>query len=257
MPDPWFSAHTFEGSGSCLAVRKGRQLQEGDSVTLFDAGKAVSRERISYIFDADSAKQVFTARGFDGVYHDTLWERIGCYWGLRGDTPPSIARYGYDNGGQVPLAFKDLPRSAIEMGSDGQPLDDEDLSKLALRVAASLPRSFVKGKVLKAGRRYQSAEGQEFVELFLGKPSYSTKAGSAPIDSIEICQMFIRGGRVLATAQFSRASGVEEHVDFEPPQLDETNWFTDTVETLGFLSLDGGTTWCWISADVGFEGINW
>jgi hypothetical protein len=69
--------------------------------------------------------------------------------------------------------------------------------------------------------------------------------------------VFLYRGRILASEEYFRASGAEEHVDVEPPQLNESNWFQTSVETLGFLSLDGGVTWYWLNADVGFEGIDW
>ena len=110
-----------------------------------------------------------------------------------------------------------------------------------------------------AGKRDLPVDFQTWLVLpfFLGKPAENASGTGAPIDSIEICRLYLRHGRVLWVERFSRKSGREEHVDVEPPQLDEKNWYLTSEETLGFLSLDGGATWDRISVDVGFEGISW
>lgn len=260
--DPWFASHIFVGMDGCLAARGGQRLEHGDSVFIFEAGKPVMTRRISYVISGDSAKQIFDERRFDGVYRDkALWNRIGCYWGLRSCQPPfSLARYETADSakeGGLPLAIEGLPASALKVGGDGRPLDRQELGALEHRVTAFVPKEFSRGKVLRVGRRFGSGLGHDLMEVFLGRPFYDARGVGAPIDSIEICHLFMHNGRVLAVERYSRVSGQEEHVDVEPTQLDESNWFLGSVETLGFLSVDGGRTWDRISIDVGFEGISW
>jgi len=257
---PWFATHALVGTCNCLRV-PGEPLREGDSVGVFDVGKAFARVRIASMSDGDSAKQIFDARGFRGVYPDKdLWKRIGCYWCLRAEGATPFAHLDLpesDNGDGVPLALRDLPASAVPIGGDSEALHKDEVDRLVRKAASSAPRSFLGGRTLEAGRRYRAPGGEEVLEIFLGIPAYPARGGGAPIDSIQICHLFMSREQVLASEVFSRTSGAEEHVDLEPPQLDETNWFETGVKTLGFLSLDRGKTWYWIHVDVGFEGIGW
>jgi len=249
--------------GGCLAIRAGQRLGPGDSVLVFAAGKPERWMRISAVVIGDSAKRIFDQRGFDAVYSDhALWNRIGCCWGLgvRADPPAlSIARYETpdSSGEELPLGIQGLPASAQSLGGDGRPVGPQELGAFERRIAASVPKAFARGKLLRVGRRYGADPDGGLIELLLGKPAENASGTGAPIDSIEICRLYLRQGRVLSVERFSRASGREEHVDVEPPQLDEKNWYLTAEETLGFLSLDGGATWDRISVDVGFEGISW
>ncbi len=258
----WFAAHTFCGINRCLTVEKGRRLAQGDRVLVFAGGQPARASRVSWLFDADSARRIFEQLGFDGVYADTaLWNEIGCYWGLRnGDSPPaSIARYEpIDRSGEgLPLAIEGLPSTALVLGGDGTALGPRELDALFRRLASSVPPAFFGRKVLRVGRRYGAGRGHELVELFLGRPAYSADGAGAPIDSIEICRLFVHGRRVLAVERFTRSSSREEHVDVEPPRLDPGNWYLTSEETVGYLSLDRGESWDRLSIDVGFEGVGW
>src|SRR5262249_23576786 len=110
--------------------------------------------------------------------------------------------------------------------------------------------------VLRFGRRYRSGD-REVIDLFLGRATYHGRGLDAPIDSVSICRVFVSRGRVLAQQRISRVTGRMEHVDVEPPDLNQNNWFAIAEQTLGFVSRDGGTTWDHLSVDVGFEGIQW
>jgi hypothetical protein len=260
--DPWFVSHAFVGMDGCLMVREGQSLATGDSVLVLTAGRAAAQAHISSSFPAHSANLIFQERHLDGVRADPgLWSRIGCFWGLRGATPlpASIARYGTTGSadGVLPLALQSLPARVAEIGGAADTLGPKELSALARRLVPFVPREFSQGRILRAGLRYGSEPGRELLEVFLGNPTYNAPGAATPIDSIRICHVFVRKGRVLAFERFSRTSGVAEHVHLEPPQLDERNWFETTETTLGFVSLDGGVTWDQLSVDVGFEGISW
>jgi hypothetical protein len=257
----WYASHSFVALGGCLAVPGGRQLVQGDCILVFVAGQPARTGRVSYRVDGDSARRVFDERGFKGVYSDpALWDSIGCYWGLRdADRLRSLARYEpvESTDEDLPLAIEGLPPSARVLGGDGVPLDREELDGLLGRIANSVPPKFSRSRILRVGRRYGSREGGDLVEVFLGNPAYRSHGAGAPIDSVEICHLFLREGRVLAMERFSRSSGREEQLDAEPPQLDSGNWFQDPVETVGYVSLDRGATWDRLTVNPGTEGIHW
>jgi hypothetical protein len=257
--EAWYTAHVFEGMEGCLAVRAGQRLKVGDQVLLFASGKP-RMAGISALHPADSLRRVFETKGFQGVYADRkLWPEIGCYWalGMRG-MPAPLAMAKCDTSvsleDELPLAFQALPAAAVVLGGAGDTLSKSELDSLAARVSDSVPPAFAREPALRFGRRYRSGV-HEVTEMFIGRASY--RRGSASIDSMDICRLFLTQGRVLALQRISRATGRMEHVDVEAPDLDESNWFAISEQTLGFLSLDGGTTWDHLSVDVGFEGIQW
>jgi hypothetical protein len=262
-PDRWFATHVFDGDEGCLAIREGQRLEPGDSIVIFRAAKAAFGTRIAYVVAGDSARKIFDDRDFQGVYSDSaLWRRIGCYWalGVRGvPAARGIAHYEPDDSedSDLPLAIQGLPPSALTIGARSGPLTERELGLLEPGSAGTVPERFLERGVLRAGQRYDSVGGDEFIEVFLGR-AVRNPAGRGPqIRSIEICHLFLHNGRVLASEISSRMSGEEEHVDVDPPQLDERNWYQLAEQTVGFLSRDGGTTWDRLSIDVGFEGVNW
>ncbi len=258
-PNPWYVAHTFVGIGACLQIEKGGRLDEGDSVLVFEAAKPAGHGRIVRLLDVAAAESTYKQRGFDGVYRDkTLWDSIGCYWFLRSGTAVRLARVGIASGDMDGhLAVQGLPASGIAVGSDGTGLDGRGLDSVASQVGRAVPAEYMREGNLRAGRRYVAGRGHELVEAFLGRPFYNTRGSGAPIDSIHICRVFLCDGRLLAAGFISRVSGEEERVETAAPELDENNWFEAQEQTMGFISLDGGTTWDWVYEDVGFEGFDW
>jgi hypothetical protein len=246
---------------ACLAVRAGQRLKVGDQVLVFGSGRP-HLAGITALHPADSLRSIFETKSFEGVYADhELWHAIGCYWelGMRG-TPPPLAMAKCDTAGpmegDLTLAIQALPASAVTLGGAGDTLSNAELDSLAMQVEDSVPPAFGREPVLRFGRRYRSG-GREVIDLFLGRATYHRRELGAPIDSVDICRVFLSQGRVLALQRISRATGRMEHVDVEPPDLNESNWFAIAEQTLGFLSLDGGTTWDRLSVDLGFEGIQW
>ena len=73
-----------------------------------------------------------------------------------------------------------------------------------------------------------------------------------------IRRFFFVDGRVAASEDYERTSGVEERVDIEAPQLTDDNWSVlDTETTLAYVSSDDGVSWERLSTNVGFESIIW
>ena len=261
--DAWFALHAFVGTGGCLVVREGQRLEEGDRIQVFAAGRPSATRRIASLISADSARRIFDTRGFHDVYRDrALWTRIGCYWFLRDAAPPPIAalaRLDWPDSlnEDAPLALDGATARALTAGGEGTPLSPAEIAAVERRHAARLPSAFASGKRLRAGRRYPAGGGHELLEVLIGKPFESPGDPGPPVDSIAIRRLFLDAGRLLAIDTLFRASGVEEHVDVEPPQLDEDNWHQISEETLGFVSFDDGASWARLTVDVGFEGVFW
>ena len=263
--DPWFASHAYIAMDGCVAVPEGRDLGVGDRVTLFEAEQAVATRKIAYFVDADSAKEIFDRLQFDGVYADKqLWSRIGAYWGTRAfERPFRLGHFDQDlpvgDSGldSYPLVIEGMPPTAILIGGQRAPMGEAEIERLRIRLDSSARWEYRGKGTLRAGFRYRSPEGNEVLELHLGRPFYNDGHGEAPIDSIHILHLYLHGGKELASESEIRVSGQEEHVDLEPPQLDRGNWFVTSIETLGFISLDRGKTWLHLDRDTGFEGINW
>jgi len=262
--DPWFAEHAYIAMDQCVAIPKGRSLSAGDTITLFEAGQPIIHARIAGITDADSAASVFNTLGFEGVYSNkSLWARIGCWWGCRafhdlsllahyeGGLPDPEVDVGY------PLVLQGLPRETIVVGGDRSPLTAAELSRLPIGLDAPDRAEFRSASTLRAGFRYGWMKGQELIEVHVGRSFDARPGAAAPIDSVHILSLTLLDGREISSERYSRISGQEEHVDLEPPQLDKTNWFETTIETLGFLSLDRGASWIRLDRDTGFEGIDW
>lgn len=254
--DPWFRAHVFTGSGGCLAVQDGQSLEQGDTIQVFEKGKPVSTRRVAYLISSERAEQVYKEWRFDGVYKNSaLRDSFGCYWGMRSDPPRWIARCedAQDQGLGLPVAIRDLPAGSLMIGGDGKVLSPQEVLQESHQLTASTPKEFQESRILRAGRRYTSRPGNGITEILLGRPF----GAAAPFDSIQILTLFVHNKRVLAAKRFSRVTGVEERVDSEAPALDEKNWFELQEETMGFFSVDTGSTWNRVSVDIGFEGIVW
>jgi len=96
------------------------------------------------------------------------------------------------------------------------------------------------------------------VQIFLGRPWINPeRTGAGPIDTIDICSVFVRDGRVLGKERYSRSSTEEERASAEPPVLSGSDWYISSDETAGFLSLDGSSRWVRIAFNGGPEGNDW
>jgi hypothetical protein len=200
-PDPWYSAHVYVGLDGCLAIKKWQTLRVGDRVVVFDLRRPTRMRTISYVVNADSIKLVFDNRHFQGVYEDKpLWNRIGCYWGLRAYGEPfSIGRFEpwdiEDEG--LPLAIEGLPDSAVVFGADGTDLEPSELLSLAEQVRTGVPEEFRQGRLLRTGKRYGPEGARDLVEMYMARPFYNAGGRESPIDSVHICHLFLNKRRLL------------------------------------------------------------
>jgi hypothetical protein len=258
-PDPWLTANVFVGYDGCLAMWGAQELALGESLLLFEEGRPLRMAHVFDRFSGERANEIFERRRFQGVYRDSaLWDSIGCYWGIRAAQPAAVARWapdGREDG--LHLAIRGLPREARVAGGAGRWLRASELSRLVDGNRSKIPSKFTHSSVLRAGVRFPSGGGPELTRLFLGRAFFRSAGTGAPIDSVQICTVYLAGDRVLATSEFSRISGEMERAETEPPQLDRKNWYDVQSQTIGFMSIDGGATWRHVTVDVGFEGIWW
>jgi hypothetical protein len=106
--------------------------------------------------------------------------------------------------------------------------------------------------------RYGPASGHAIDELYVGLPTPNPAGTGPPIRRISIRRFFLIDGRLAASQEYERESGVEERVDTGPPELTYENWSRSTTEeTVAFISRDEGRSWERLSTNGGSEGIHW
>jgi len=107
-------------------------------------------------------------------------------------------------------------------------------------------------------QRYGPTRGHEVIELSVGWPTRNAAGMSPAIEHVAIRRFFFVDGRVAASQDYERTSGVEERVDLEGPQLTDANWSVlDTETTLAYISSDDAVSWERLSTNIGFESIIW
>jgi hypothetical protein len=106
--------------------------------------------------------------------------------------------------------------------------------------------------------RYGPTRAHQVIELSVGWPTRNAQRVSPPIKHVAIRRFFLVDGRVAASQDFERTSGVEERVDIEAPQLTDDNWSElETETTVAFVRSDDGSSWERLSTSVGFETTIW
>src|SRR4051812_2873656 len=83
----------------------------------------------------------------------------------------------------------------------------------------SLPASWTPARTLVRAQRYGPTRGHEVIELSVGWPTRNAAGMSPAIEHVAIRRFFFVDGRVAASQDYERTSGVEERVDLEGPQL--------------------------------------
>jgi hypothetical protein len=125
-------------------------------------------------------------------------------------------------------------------------------------IRSSLPRDWRVDRTLVRAYRYGPASGHAIDELYVGLPTLNPAGTSPPIKRISIRRFFLIDGRLTASEEYERESGMEERADTEAPELTYENWSrSETEETVAFASRDEGRSWERLSTNVGFEGIHW
>jgi hypothetical protein len=155
--------------------------------------------------------------------------------------------------------FFAVPRSgSIILGSAPTILGAQEGRRLVNGIQSSLPRDWRADRTLVRAYRYGPAKGHAIDELYVGLPTLNPAGTRPPIKRISIRRFFLIDGKVAASQEYERESGVEERVDTGPPELTDRNWSrSETEKTVAFVSSDAGHSWERLSTNVGFEGIHW
>jgi hypothetical protein len=150
------------------------------------------------------------------------------------------------------------PSGAIILGGAPVALGAQERRRLVDGIRSSIPRNWRADRTLVRAYRYGPAAGHAIDELYVGLPALNPAGTSPPIKRISIRRFFLIDGRLAASQEYERASGVEERVDTEPPELTYQNWSrSETEETVAFISRDEGHSWERLSTNGGLEGIHW
>jgi hypothetical protein len=159
-----------------------------------------------------------------------------------------------------PRVFFAIPPRAELRILAGRPtrLSAQETERWFRRAKESAPALRLADDLLRHAYRYGPRDASGAVELYVGRAVLNPRGVSPAINSISIRRFFLVGGAVLASDAYERASGKEERVDTEPPQLTLDNWSrSDTERTVAFISTDDARSWWRLSTNIGFEGINW
>jgi hypothetical protein len=150
------------------------------------------------------------------------------------------------------------PSGAIILGGAPTALGAQERRRLVDSIRSSLPRNWPVNSTFVRAYRYGPASGHAIDELYVGLPTLNPAGTRPPIKRISIRRFFLIDGRLAASEEYERESGVEERVDTEAPELTYENWSrSETEETVAFISRDGGDSWERLSTNGGFEGIHW
>ena len=156
------------------------------------------------------------------------------------------------------VLFAVPPSGALILGGAPTALGAQERRRLVDGIRSSLPRNWRVDRALVHAYRYGPVSGHAIDELYVGLPTLNPAGTSPPIKRISIRRFFLIDGRVAASHEYERESGVEERVDTGPPELTYENWSrSETEETVAFISRDAGHSWERLSTNGGFEGIHW
>jgi hypothetical protein len=239
----------FYGIGRCLAVVRGQALKEGEPLVV--VGPGVPPAAVAAGVVRQSPEPVTPARP------DT--SQFNCWRGFRAEPPAAMSELRLSRSLQEEVVFAVRnQRGLLVVGGPPFRLSAADTERLVRTVSSSLPPPWRLQGLLAHAYRYRSADGHSAVELYLGRPTLKPTSASPPIEVITIRRHFIVDGRLLASEEYKRESGVEERVDTEAPQLTFENWSaSETERTVAFLSPDNGRSWTRLSTNIGFEGFLW
>jgi hypothetical protein len=184
---------------------------------------------------------------------------FNCWREFRAEPPAAMSELILSGSLQEEVVFAvRKQRRLLVIGGPPSRLSAADTERLVRTVSSSLPPPWRLQGLLAHAYRYRSADGHSAVELYLGRPTLKPTSASPPIEVITIRRHFIVDGRLLASEEYKRESGVEERVDTEAPQLTFENWSaSETERTVAFLSSDNGRSWTRLSTNIGFEGLAW
>jgi len=228
----------FPGLDECFALSGSQQLRAGDQLIVLAADREPEDASVDVVRSGTESPDC--ARRFQHL------------------KPERFARVTVsdDLRHEVLFALQDRPGLKVVGGTPAH-LSVKETERLARLASGSLPAVWRSKNVLRQALAFGD-EGPRIIELYLGLPEMNRRGASPPIKSIQIRRFFLIGDQVRASEEYERASGREERVDTEAPQLTVDNWWnSETARTVAFISEDQGGLWTRLSTNVGFEGIWW
>ena len=245
------------GYYDCVAIEEHHQLQMGSPLVVLAPAQKPLLARVDAMVPW---KEPPTERRPHGDCTGAYQSRLEDSRGLQTDA--RVTQLGHvslpDDHFDYEVFFA-VPRSnAIILGGTSTALGAQDRRRLLNVVQSSLPSNWRDGRTLARAYRYGPANGHTIVELYVALPTLNPAGISPPIKRISIRRFFLIDGRVAASNEYERESGVEERVDTAPPELTYENWSrSETEQTVAFISRDEAHSWERLTTDSGFEGIHW
>jgi hypothetical protein len=250
------SAFYSVGYFDCLAVEEQHQLQVGSSRVVLAPGQKPLRVTVDAMVPWKEPSTERRPHGdCTGAYKSDLEDRQGARANITQFahvSPLPGDHFDYH------VLFAVPPSGAIILGGAPAALGAQERRRLVGGIRSSLPSNWRADRTLVRAYRYGPASGHAIDELYVGLPTLNPAGSRPPIKRISIRRFFLIDGRVAASEEYERASGVEERVDTGPPALTYENWSrSETEETVAFISRDAGHSWERLSTNSGFEGIHW
>ncbi len=246
-----WNENLFFGRKDGVLVKKGVKLNINEKLIVLARNKNVQHLSVKDKFKINYAKGLFDTEGFSKIYKNKkLYNRIGCYWGLRGAQREyfEIAKFpeqSFDYG----IAIRNIPHKNSVICNSNHDIKESEIQQYLKLVNINDSKD-----LLLIGKKYIGNKIHKIVELSVGSPLYG---GKHKIKSIIIKKFIIYKDKILEQFEFSRDRDKQEHVDTAPPELTIKNWWDTSVKTLGYISVNNGETWDVFCIDFGFEGIGY
>src|SRR5262245_22174656 len=206
------------GRGPCIAIEEGRAVDTGTHLLEIVSGKGPVDVTVEEL-------RPWTGRSFGGPRRPltdcTAWfeEDVTDDPGDGQVRVTALARMSIspDEG----EAFFALPPQPARLIVGGAPriVGPAERRQLFETVRSSLPTSWTAARTLVRAQRYGPTGGHQIIELAVAYPTRNPRGVTPPIKHIAIRRFFVVDGRVAASEDYERASGVEEHAELEAPQL--------------------------------------
>ncbi len=244
------------GRGPCVAIEEGPTVNTGAHLLAIVPGKDPAEVTVEELHP-------WTGRSFGGPRRPptdcmhSFQEDVTDDSGGRRVVVRSLARVSIaSDDWETFFALPPQPARLI-VGGSPRTVGPAERRQLLATVRSSLPKSWTPARTLVRALRYGPTRGHQVIELSVGRPTRNPPGVTPPIKQIAIRRFFLVDGRVAASEDDERTSGVEERVDIEAPQLTDDDWADGTESTVAFVSSDDGASWERLSTNVGFESTIW
>lgn len=247
------------GRGPCVAIEEGRAVNPGTHLVAIVPGKDPANVTVEEL-------RPWTGRAAGGPRRPATdcmhWfeEEVTDGSGNRIRLTPvkSLARVSIASDDWETFFALELQPVRLIIAGAPRVVGASERRRLFETVRPTLPASWTPARTLLRAQRYGPTGGHEVIELWVGWPTRNPQGVTPSIKHVAIRRFFLVDGRVAASDDYERTSGVEEHADIEPPELTNDAWSVPQGETtVAFVSSDRGASWERLSTNVGFETTIW